>query len=167
MTKEGDANGAGVDERNSPVCVINATGTIQMVNKALVEKWGYKRDELNGKNVSMLMPNPFSNKHNTFLRNYISTGKPKILDSQREVLALHKDKFCFPIKLKVTKVSGEGADSVFMGMFQVGAGCWQRLQNDAALVLDEHENDDAAYGGRGSSAAAGSACAQFWQAEDA
>lgn len=39
-----------------------------------METWGYKRDELNGKNVSMLMPNPFASKHNTFLRNYLTTG---------------------------------------------------------------------------------------------
>jgi hypothetical protein len=40
---------------------------------------------LTGKNVSILMPPPFSTRHNTFLRNYVTTSKAKILDSVREV----------------------------------------------------------------------------------
>lgn len=31
------------------------------------------------------MPQPFSNRHNGFLRNYITTGKAKILNTVREV----------------------------------------------------------------------------------
>ncbi|GAX73193.1 hypothetical protein CEUSTIGMA_g646.t1 [Chlamydomonas eustigma] len=104
---------------NSPVCVINAQGIIQMANKMLLELFGYKRGELDGKNVSMLMPQPFSGRHNTYLRNYISTGKAKILDSSREILGLHKDRYVFPASLFVTKVSGDGMDSVFMGVFKI------------------------------------------------
>jgi len=34
----------------------------------------YKRGELEGKNVSCLMPQPFSGRHNTYLSNYVETG---------------------------------------------------------------------------------------------
>lgn len=34
----------------------------------------YKKGELEGKNVSMLMPNPFQQRHDTFLKNYNKTG---------------------------------------------------------------------------------------------
>jgi hypothetical protein len=40
--------------------------------------FGYKKGELEGKNVSILMPNPFSQRHNSYLRNYITTGKPPL-----------------------------------------------------------------------------------------
>lgn len=56
-----------------------------MVNKTMLKLFGYKKGELEGKNVSMLMPPPFSTRHNSFLRNYITTGKAKIIDSIREV----------------------------------------------------------------------------------
>ncbi len=45
-------------------------------------------------------------------------GKAKILDTVREVVAIHKDRYVFPIKLTVTKVSGTGADSLFMGVLR-------------------------------------------------
>lgn len=51
----------------------------------MLQMFGYKKGEVEGKNVSILMPQPFSNKHNTFLRNYTTTGKAKILDQVREV----------------------------------------------------------------------------------
>jgi PAS domain S-box-containing protein len=55
----------------------------------LLKMYGYKKGEIEGKNVSLLMPQPFSNRHNGFLRNYITTGKAKILNTVREVR--HRD----------------------------------------------------------------------------
>lgn len=52
--------------------------------------FGYARGELDGKNVSILMPQPFSSKHDGFLHNYLSTGQAKILNSNRDVVALKK-----------------------------------------------------------------------------
>lgn len=114
----GDDGKGGLDARNSPVCVINAQGIIQMANKMLLNLYGYKRGEIDGKNVSMLIPQPFSGRHNTYLRNYLTTGKAKILDTVREVLGLHKERYVFPARIMVTKVSGDGMDSVFMGVFK-------------------------------------------------
>jgi PAS domain S-box-containing protein len=37
--------------------------------------FGYKKGEMEGKNVSMLMPAPFSQRHNSFLKNYQMTGQ--------------------------------------------------------------------------------------------
>lgn len=101
---------AQVDEKNNAVAVINAVGIIQMANKPLMKLFGYRKGELEGKNISILMPQPFSQRHNGYLRNYITTGKAKILDSVREVVAIHKDRYVFPLKIAVTKVSGTGAD---------------------------------------------------------
>jgi len=48
----------------------------------------------------MLMPQPFSGRHDSFLLNYVTTGKAKILDSMREVLGQHKANFVFPIQVR-------------------------------------------------------------------
>lgn len=52
--------------------------------------FGYARGELEDKNVSILMPQPFSSKHDGFLHNYLATGQAKILNSMRDVVALKK-----------------------------------------------------------------------------
>lgn len=61
------------------MCVITANGIIQMANKNLLKLFGYKKSEVEGKNISMLMPAPFSQRHNTYLRNYLTTGAPRLL----------------------------------------------------------------------------------------
>eukprot|EP00775_Hariotina_reticulata_P007071 gene7071-7284_t len=80
--------------------------------------FGYSHGQLEGKNVSMLMPQPFSGRHDGYLRNYQTTGKAKILDTLREVVGLHQDHYVFPLHLMVTKVSGTGPDAIFMGVLQ-------------------------------------------------
>lgn len=52
--------------------------------------FGYERGDLDGKNVSTLMPRPFSERHDSYLSNYLTTGNAKILNSERSVVALRK-----------------------------------------------------------------------------
>eukprot|EP00198_Chlamydomonas_reinhardtii_P011170 XP_001700507.1 predicted protein [Chlamydomonas reinhardtii] len=108
----------GLSMRNSAIVTINAQGIIQMANKHAIKIMGYAKGELDGKNISCLMPQPFSARHNGYLRNYVTTGKAKILDSVREVVALHRDRYVFPIKIMVTKSQGSGADATFMGLLK-------------------------------------------------
>ncbi|WIA17635.1 hypothetical protein OEZ85_014441 [Tetradesmus obliquus] len=107
-----------VDEKTNAVCVINATGTIQMANKVLLKMFGYRKGELEGKNVALLMPQPYSGRHNGYLRNFQTTGQPKILDKTQEMVALHKEHYVFPVTLGVTRVSGTGAEAMFMGVMR-------------------------------------------------
>ena len=64
--------------------------------------------------MSVLMPAPHSQQHTSFIRNYLDSGKAKVLNSTRELQALHKDRFVFPVKLALTKIAqgGEACCSV-------------------------------------------------------
>lgn len=65
------------------------------------------------------MPAPFSTQHNSYLRNYKMTGKAKILNKTREVIALHKERHVFPIRLSVTKIQ-QGDQDAYMAVIKVG-----------------------------------------------
>mmetsp|Transcript_40560 Transcript_40560/g.129319 ORF Transcript_40560/g.129319 Transcript_40560/m.129319 type:complete len:1181 (+) Transcript_40560:325-3867(+) len=117
-----------VDDQTDAVCVINSTGIIQFTNKLLNKMFGYRKEELAGKNVSCLMPSPFSQNHNTYLRAYATTGKAKILDRiQYSLVALHKNRYVFPIDLVVTKVEHGGKDA-YMGVIK-------KLEEDTTMAL--------------------------------
>lgn len=45
-----------------------------------------------------------------------ATGQAKILNTVRQLVALHKDRSVFPISLAVQKLSGIGSDSIFMAI---------------------------------------------------
>ena len=68
--------------------IIDAVGLILMVNQGMTSLFGWQKNELEGSNVAMLMPQPFSGRHPSYLQRYVSTSDPHILDSVREVVAI-------------------------------------------------------------------------------
>jgi len=104
-----------VDDNVDAVVVINDTGIVQMTNRLANKLFGYKMGELEGMNVSILMPQPFSGQHNGYLRNYKVSGRPRVLNTLRTVVGIHKDKHVFAVSLLVTKVEQAGT-TTFMGV---------------------------------------------------
>ncbi|KAG2449443.1 hypothetical protein HYH02_005590 [Chlamydomonas schloesseri] len=135
-----------VDDKTSAVVVINASGIIQMTNKTLQKMYGYRGSELEGQNVSILMPAPFSTRHNGYIAAYLATGQAKILDSVRQVIGLHRRRYMFPVRLAVTRLSGQGQDSTFMGILapveavahSIGVWC---LTTGLTLTVDQRFQD--------------------------
>lgn len=84
---------------------INEKGIIQSCNKSAVEIFGYQQKELIGRNVRMLMPEPFSSEHDSYLSNHIDSGKSSIIGIGREVSGKRKDGSIFPIELGVGKLN--------------------------------------------------------------
>src|SRR5208337_2441420 len=70
---------------------INRRGQIQSYNRACVRLFGYTVEEVIGKNVSMLMPEPHRSRHNSYLGNYLSTGTAAIIGIGRDVFGQRKD----------------------------------------------------------------------------
>lgn len=96
---------------------IDARGTIQMFNPAAVKMFGYRADEVLGKNVSLLMGAPHRERHDGYIHNYQATGDAKIIGIGRELMARKKDGGEFPIHLTVTEVTGTGQRS-FTGIIR-------------------------------------------------
>jgi hypothetical protein len=62
---------------------------------------------------------PFSEYHNNYIRSYLSTGKAQLLNKSNQFVALHKERHVIPVSLNVSKVSGIGEDTMFMGVLEV------------------------------------------------
>ena len=97
------------------VILIDASGEILMFNPACEKLFGYIADEVIGKNVKMLMPDPYQSEHDTYLGNYHRTGARKIIGIGREVKGQRKDRSVFPMDLSVGEAKQEGA-SIFVGI---------------------------------------------------
>jgi PAS domain S-box-containing protein len=107
----GDNAGPGADEAVklgailksavAAIVTIDSRGRIETVNPAAGEMFGYAAGELAGRNVSMLMPEPYRSQHDTYLAKYLATGKRHIIGIGREVAGLRKDGTTFPMHLSV------------------------------------------------------------------
>ncbi len=90
-----------------PIIVIDETGVIEMANEATSKLFGFTHEALLGKNVSMLMPEPFRTEHDGYLQHYLDTGETKIIGIGREVPAQRSDGSTFPMFLSVSEVVGQ------------------------------------------------------------
>lgn len=86
------------------IITINEAGLIQSVNPATEQIFGYAAAELLGENVRLLMPSPYREEHDGYIRRYLETGEARIIGIGREVLGRHKDGRIFPVDLAVSKV---------------------------------------------------------------
>jgi two-component system sensor kinase FixL len=83
------------------IIVIDAEGRIEAFNRGAQDLFGYHEDEVMGRNVSMLMPSPYHEQHDAYLRRYIETGEARIIGIGREVTGRRRDGTVFPVRLSV------------------------------------------------------------------
>jgi len=89
-----------------PDAVINidAKGFIISFNKAAERIFDYQAQEVLQQNISMLMPLTQGNEHDSFIKQYIQTGKSHIIGVGRELTAVRKDGEVFPMHLSISRV---------------------------------------------------------------
>src|SRR5204862_285569 len=57
------------------IITIDERGLIESMNAAAIKIFGYEADEVLGRNVSVFMPSPFREEHDSCLANYRQTGQ--------------------------------------------------------------------------------------------
>jgi sigma-B regulation protein RsbU (phosphoserine phosphatase) len=88
--------------------IIDEYGTILHFTAGAKKLFGYRQDEVFGKNVKLLMPSPYREAHDGYLSAYRETGVKKIIGVGREVSGQRKDGSTFPLYLSIGEIYLEG-----------------------------------------------------------
>lgn len=87
------------------VITISEIGKILFFNNTAEKMFDYTSDEVLGKNIKILMPEPYHSEHDQYLDNYMKGEEAKIIGFSREVKGITKSGQIFPIHLSVSELS--------------------------------------------------------------
>ena len=97
--------------------VIDEAGGIRDFSPAAERMFGWRSEEAVGKNVRMLMPEPYRATHDEYLERSYRTGERRIIGTGRVVVGERRDGSTFPIELSVGEMRA-GGERFFTGFIR-------------------------------------------------
>ncbi|HEX9647208.1 MAG TPA: diguanylate cyclase [Alphaproteobacteria bacterium] len=83
-------------------------GIVQVFNPACERLFGYRAEDVLGRDVSLLVAEPHRRKHREYVDSYRTTGEPNIIGRQREVEAQRHDGTVFPVSISIGEAEVDG-----------------------------------------------------------
>lgn len=96
-----------IETTQDALVAIDRQGKIALFNPAAERIFGYPHAEMIGKNVQMLMPEPYRSEHAGYIERYERTGMPQAIGKVRNVMAQRKNGEVFPVELAVTAIPSD------------------------------------------------------------
>ncbi|NOQ13275.1 MAG: response regulator [Methyloprofundus sp.] len=106
-----------LDNISDSIITIDTNGLILSINNSVEHMFGYRPAELLGKNINILMPEPYKGMHDAYLSNYQATGQTHVIGKTREVEGLRKNGESFEVELWVHQLQ-HNDDIQFMGVIR-------------------------------------------------
>jgi PAS domain S-box-containing protein len=116
------------------IMTIDHEGSITEFNPAAERTFGYRRDEVLGKELAdVIIPPSLREQHRRGLARYLATGNARVLGKRVEMTAVRSDGTEFPAELAITRIPLEGPPS-FTGYLR---DITKRKESDEALKRGE------------------------------
>lgn len=142
------------------IIAIDDRGVVLSINPAGEKLFGYASEDLQGRNVSMLMPPPYRDEHDGYLARYLATGEKRIIGIGREALGRRQDGSTFPIDLSVAEFWSESGRR-FVGIVR---DISERKRAEAALRESKARLEQAVAALEAKNEELKSTTQQLWQA---
>ena len=127
------------DTAADAIITIDPDGQILQWSAGARRIFGYAPEEIVGKDITLLMPEPHRSRHASYIMSFLKTRETKVIGSSRELSAVRKDGAEFPIELSVSEVRA-GDEMFFTGIIR---DITVRKQNETELVRAREEAEEA------------------------
>jgi two-component system sensor kinase FixL len=117
------------------IIVIDERGSIELFSAAAERMFGWTSEEVEGRNVSRIMPEPYRSAHDGNLDRYLRTGIPRIIGIGRELEAVHRNGRRFPVELTVGEIASFGESRRFVGLVR-DISERRRVEEEARVLRD-------------------------------
>ncbi|WP_103070733.1 PAS domain-containing sensor histidine kinase [Aquimarina sediminis] len=93
-----------VDASPNALILVNEKGKIAYTNAYVEDLFQYKRTELIGQRIEVLIPGKFKEHHPRFLQHFFKNPQSRMMGAGRELYALKKDKTEFPVEIGLNPI---------------------------------------------------------------
>lgn len=97
------------------IVIVDDKGKIQEFNPAAEKIFRYSAEEIIGRNIRILMPEPDGAGHPRYLQKFRDTRIPRVIGSGREIRGRRRDGSIFPMELSVGEIALEN-ELLFVGI---------------------------------------------------
>ncbi|HEY3149018.1 MAG TPA: PAS domain S-box protein, partial [Dongiaceae bacterium] len=104
-----------LDAVAEPIITSDEQGNITSFSRAAEAVFGHAASDVIGRNLAMLMPEPYHSQHDAYLRRYRETGVTHIIGASRQVTARRKDGSTFPAEITISE-AWLGGRRIFAGI---------------------------------------------------
>ena len=96
------------DSAGEGIILVNNIGNIVLANKRTRSLFGYNKNELIGNNIQILIPNRFSNRHQSHIQSYFGTPKARTMGKGLALAGVKKDGTEFPLEISLNHFQSNG-----------------------------------------------------------
>jgi len=95
---------------NDAVILVDSKGIITFWNKAAVNIFGYKENEIVGQPLVVIIPNKYKEAHAAAFKKYLASGKGNVIGTTVELEGLKKDgkEFALELSLAALEITNQG-----------------------------------------------------------
>ncbi len=110
-------------------------GIIKIANQAACHQFGYRREELEGQTIEMLIPARYRHGHRNYRKEYGQNPQPRPMGQGRDLLGLRKDGSEFPVEVSLSPARIDNEDMVMAFTIDITL----RKQQEKLLIEKQQE----------------------------
>ena len=101
------------------ILVVDAKGFITLTNAQIEKMFGFRREELVGQPVEILLPASVRERHQRQLDTFVAHPQARSLDERKGLVAVRKDGSEFPVEISLNPIRSKGEISVLCSIVDI------------------------------------------------
>jgi PAS domain S-box-containing protein len=130
-----------VEASPSGVVLVDRRGTIVLVNREIERLFGYRREELVGESIELLVPSRFRASHPAVRQEFFSNPQARPMGAGRDLFGVHKDGTEIPVEIGLSPIETDEGVLVLASVIDIGP----RKQAEVELRRSNEELERFAY----------------------
>jgi PAS domain S-box-containing protein len=124
-----------VESSPNGMAMVDAQGHIVLVNRAVERMFGYRREELLGESIEMLVPERFRARHPADRRGFFAAPREREMGAGRDLFGLRKDGTEIPVEIGLNPI--ETDEGVFVLSSIVDISARKRAETERQQLEDQ------------------------------